>query len=98
MLKQLKEGIIPKYFDLQNLPQNMKFVAFGMDTMGVLGPEAVNFVKEICNYFPNGMSAQLKHRMKMLISTYICRGKDLKQRRFATDFNKYFLKTALHVP
>ena len=68
-----------KYFDLQNLPQNTKFVAFGIDTMGALGPEAVNFIKEICNYFPNGITAQLKHRMKMLISTYIRRGK-----RFAT--------------
>ena len=48
--------------------------------MVVLGPEAVNFIKEICNYFPNGISAQLKHRMKMLISTYIRRGK-----RFATE-------------
>ena len=69
-----------KYFDLQNLPQNMKFVAFGMNTMGVLGPEAVNFIKEICNYFPYGISAQLKHRMKMLTPTYIRRGK-----RFATE-------------
>ena len=58
----------------------MKFVAFGIDTMGVLGPEAANFIKEICNYFPNGMAAQLKQRMKMLISTYTRRGK-----RFATE-------------
>jgi len=34
-----------KYFDLENLPQNMKFVAFGIDTMGVLGPEAAYFIK-----------------------------------------------------
>ena len=75
-----KRRIYSRYFDLQNLPQNTTFVAFGIDTMGALGPEAVTFMKEICNYFPNGITAQLKHRMKMLISTYIRRGKRFVKR------------------
>ena len=43
-------------------------------------PEAVKFIKDICNYFPNNIRAQLKYRMKILLSTYIRRGK-----RFATE-------------
>ena len=58
----------------------MKFIAFGIDTMGALGPESVKFMKEICNYFPNSIRALLKYRMKMFLSTYIRRGK-----RFATE-------------
>ena len=63
-----------------SFPQNTKFVAFGMDTMGALGPEATKFIKDICNYFPNNIRAQLKYQMKILLSTYIRRGK-----RFATE-------------
>ena len=48
--------------------------------MGALGPEAIKFIKDICNYFPNNIRAQLKYRMKILLSTYIRRGK-----RFATE-------------
>ena len=48
--------------------------------MGALGPEAIKFIKDICNYFPNNIRAQLKCRMKILLSTYIRRGK-----RFATE-------------
>ena len=78
--EETKRKNYSRYFDIKNLPQNMKFVAFGMDTMGALGPEAIKFIKDICNYLPNNIRAQLKYRMKILLSTYIRRGK-----RFATE-------------
>ena len=78
--EETKRKNYSRYFDIKNLPQNTKFVAFGMDTMGALGPEAIKFIKDICNYFPNDIRAQLKYRMTILLSTYIRRGK-----RFATE-------------
>ena len=78
--EETKRKNYSRYFDIKNLPQNTKFVAFGMDTMGALGPEATKFIKDICNYFPNNIRAQLKYQMKILLSTYIRRGK-----RFATE-------------
>ena len=78
--EETKRKNYSRYFDIKNLPQNTKFVAFGMDTMGALGPEAIKFIKDICNYLPNNIRAQLKYRMKILLLTYIRRGK-----RFATE-------------
>ena len=77
--EETKRKNYSRYFDIKNLPQNTKIVAFGMDTMGALGPEAIKFIKDICDYLPN-IRAQLKCQMKILLSTYIRRGK-----RFATE-------------
>ena len=51
-----------------------------MDTLGDWGPEAISFMKTICNKFPHDISCRLKHKWKMIISTFVKRGQ-----RFITN-------------
>ena len=57
--EETKRKNYSRYFDIKNIPHNTKLVAFGMDTMGALGPEAIKFIKDICNYFPNNTELNL---------------------------------------
>ena len=67
----MKRRIYSRDFDIDNLPEGTKFVAFGVGTLGAWGLEAVQFMKEIC---------KLKHRWKILMSKFIKRGQ-----RYSTD-------------
>ena len=83
-------------FDIINIPEGIKFVAFGIDTLGGWGPEAINFMKHICNQFPPDISCRLKYKWKMIISTFIKRGQ-----RYSTEKVKHQLsyrKEALPFP
>ena len=83
-------------FDIINMPEKIKFVAFGIDTLGGWGPEAINFMKHICNKFPPDISCRLKYKWKMFISTFIKRGQ-----RYSTEKVKHqlsYCKEALPFP
>ena len=92
----MKRKLYSKNFDIINLPEGVKFVAFGMDTLGGWGPEAIQFMKNICNKFPPDISCKLKHKWKIIISTFVKRGQ-----RYATEKVKHQLsydKDALPYP
>ena len=92
----MKRKLYSKNFDIINLPAEVKFIAFGMDTLGGWGPEAIQFMKTICNKFPPDISCKLKHKWKIFISTFVKRGQ-----RYATEKVKHqlsYCKEALPFP
>ena len=94
--EEMKRKLYSKNFDIINLPEGVKFVAFGMDTLGGWGPEAIQFMKTICNKFPPDISCKLKHKWKIFISTFVKRGQT-----YATEKVKHQLsydKDALPYP
>ena len=66
------------------------------ENLGGWGPEAIQFMKTICNKFPPDISCKLKHKWKIIISTFVKRGQ-----RYATEKVKHQLsydKDALPYP